>query len=87
MKLRRGAYVTEMNRRDAIEAYELLALLESDATARHWLVTGHQIPSWRSELPSTTVGASGQDHRSLRQHKEAAATGILGSRTTAGASR
>lgn len=34
MKLRRGAYVTEMNRRDVIEAYELLALLESDATAR-----------------------------------------------------
>lgn len=34
MKLRRGAYVTEMNRRDVTEAYELLALLESDATAR-----------------------------------------------------
>ena len=31
MKLRRGAYVTEMNERDVREAYQLLALLESDA--------------------------------------------------------
>ncbi len=34
MKLRRGAYVTEMSQRDVREAYQLLALLESDATAR-----------------------------------------------------
>lgn len=34
MKLRRGAYVTEMSERDVREAYQLLGLLESDATAR-----------------------------------------------------
>jgi DNA-binding GntR family transcriptional regulator len=34
MKLRRGAYVTEMSERDVQEAYQLLALLESDAVAR-----------------------------------------------------
>lgn len=33
MKLRRGAYVTEMSERDVREAYQLLALLESDAAA------------------------------------------------------
>jgi len=38
MKLRRGAYVTEMSREDVAEVYHLLALLESDAAgevARH----------------------------------------------------
>ena len=34
MKLRRGAYVTEMSERDVREAYQLLSLLESDAAAR-----------------------------------------------------
>jgi len=34
MKVRRGAYVTEMSERDVHEAYELLSLLESDAAAR-----------------------------------------------------
>lgn len=34
MKVRRGAYVTEMSARDVREAYELLALLESDAAAQ-----------------------------------------------------
>ncbi len=34
MKLRRGAYVTEMSERDVREAYQLLALLESDAAAQ-----------------------------------------------------
>ncbi len=34
MKPRRGAYVTEMSERDVREAYQLLALLESDAAAR-----------------------------------------------------
>src|SRR6478735_2642352 len=33
MKVRRGAYVTEMSVRDVREAYQLLALLESDAAA------------------------------------------------------
>ncbi|WP_422015406.1 GntR family transcriptional regulator [Roseateles sp.] len=34
MKVRRGAYVTEMSERDVREAYQLLALLESDAAAQ-----------------------------------------------------
>ena len=34
MKLRRGAYVTEMSERDVQEAYQLLSLLESDAAAQ-----------------------------------------------------
>jgi len=34
MKVRRGAYVTEMSERDVREAYALLALLESDAAER-----------------------------------------------------
>ena len=34
MKVRRGAYVTEMSERDVREAYHLLALLESDAVAQ-----------------------------------------------------
>ena len=34
MKVRRGAYVTEMSERDVREAYQLLGLLESDAAAR-----------------------------------------------------
>ncbi len=33
MKLRRGAYVTEMSRDDVVQVYHLLALLESDAAA------------------------------------------------------
>jgi DNA-binding GntR family transcriptional regulator len=33
MKLRRGAYVTEVSERDVAEVYHLLALLESDAAA------------------------------------------------------
>ena len=33
MKLRRGAYVTEMSQRDVTDVYHLLSLLESDAAA------------------------------------------------------
>ena len=33
MKVRRGAYVTEMSRDDVVQIYHLLALLESDAAA------------------------------------------------------
>jgi len=33
MKLRRGAYVTEMSRDDVVQVYHLLGLLESDAAA------------------------------------------------------
>ncbi len=34
MKLRRGAYVTEMSRTDVEQVYHLMALLESDAAAQ-----------------------------------------------------
>ncbi|MEN9890299.1 MAG: hypothetical protein RLY78_594, partial [Pseudomonadota bacterium] len=34
MKVRRGAYVTEMSRDDVAQVYHLLALLESDAAGR-----------------------------------------------------
>jgi DNA-binding GntR family transcriptional regulator len=34
MKVRRGAYVTEVSERDLVEVYELLSLLESDAASR-----------------------------------------------------
>ncbi|MBV8502768.1 MAG: GntR family transcriptional regulator [Paucibacter sp.] len=34
MKVRRGAYVTEMSERDVSEAYRILALLESDSAAQ-----------------------------------------------------
>jgi len=34
MKLRRGAYVTEVSERDLAEVYHLLALLESDAAVQ-----------------------------------------------------
>ncbi|UXH80224.1 GntR family transcriptional regulator [Roseateles amylovorans] len=34
MRVRRGAYVTEMSERDVREAYQLLSLLESDAAAQ-----------------------------------------------------
>ncbi|MBH9553101.1 GntR family transcriptional regulator [Inhella gelatinilytica] len=34
MRVRRGAYVTEMSERDVREAYQLLALLEADAAAQ-----------------------------------------------------
>ena len=33
MKLRRGAYVTEVSQKDLLQVYHLLALLESDASA------------------------------------------------------
>ena len=64
MKLRRGAYVTEMNRRDVIEAYELLALLESDATAR---VAASATESQLEELTAIhqQLEASGQDHEAF----------------------
>ena len=47
MKVRRGAYVTEMSERDVREAYQLLALLESDAAAR---VATHATASDLAEL-------------------------------------
>ncbi len=47
MKLRRGAYVTEVSRDDVAQVYHLLALLESDAAA--W-VAEHADPAQRARL-------------------------------------
>jgi DNA-binding GntR family transcriptional regulator len=47
MKLRRGAYVTEMSRADVAEVYHLLALMESDAAA---LVAERATEAQRAEL-------------------------------------
>ena len=49
MKVRRGAYVTEMSERDVREAYQLLALLESDAAAE---LTRRATPDQLAELQS-----------------------------------
>jgi len=47
MKVRRGAYVTEMSREDVQQVYHLLALLESDAAAG---VARHATAEQRAEL-------------------------------------
>ena len=47
MKLRRGAYVTEVSERDLAEVYHLLALLESDAAVQ---VSQTATPAQISEL-------------------------------------
>ncbi len=47
MKLRRGAYVTEMSRDDVAQVYHLLALLESDAAST---VAQHATPAEREHL-------------------------------------
>jgi DNA-binding GntR family transcriptional regulator len=47
MKLRRGAYVTEVTARDLDEVYHLLALLESDAAR---VVATHATPAQFAEL-------------------------------------
>ena len=47
MKVRRGAYVTEMSRDDVAQVYHLLALLESDAAGR---VASHASDAQRAEL-------------------------------------
>ncbi|MEO7246632.1 MAG: GntR family transcriptional regulator [Rubrivivax sp.] len=47
MKLRRGAYVTEMSREDVAQVYHLLGLLESDAAAQ---VAEHASVLQRAEL-------------------------------------
>ena len=49
MKLRRGAYVTEVSERDLAEVYHLLALLESDAAA---VVAQHASAAQIAELES-----------------------------------
>jgi DNA-binding GntR family transcriptional regulator len=47
MKLRRGAYVTEMSEKDLRDVYHLLALLESDAAG---IVAAHATPPQLQEL-------------------------------------
>jgi DNA-binding GntR family transcriptional regulator len=47
MKVRRGAYVTEMSREDVAQVYHLLALIESDAAAQ---VASSASDSQREEL-------------------------------------
>jgi DNA-binding GntR family transcriptional regulator len=47
MKVRRGAYVTEMSRDDVAQVYHLLALVESDAAAQ---VASQASPAQRTEL-------------------------------------
>jgi DNA-binding GntR family transcriptional regulator len=47
MKVRRGAYVTEMSRDDVAQVYHLLALLESDAAAQ---VAAHGTAAARARL-------------------------------------
>jgi len=47
MKLRRGAYVTEMSAQDVAQVYHLLGLLESDAASR---VAAHASDEDRAEL-------------------------------------
>ena len=47
MKLRRGAYVTEMSRDDVAQVYHLLGLLESDAAGQ---VAAHASDAQRAEL-------------------------------------
>jgi DNA-binding GntR family transcriptional regulator len=47
MKVRRGAYVTEMSRSDVAQVYHLLGLLESDAAAE---VAVHASDAQRAEL-------------------------------------
>jgi DNA-binding GntR family transcriptional regulator len=57
MKVRRGAYVTEMSRDDVTQVYHLLALLESDAAA---LVARHASDAQRAALA--------QQHVRLEKH-------------------
>ena len=47
MKIRRGAYVTDMSRDDVVQVYHLLSLLESDAAAT---VAGYASGAERAEL-------------------------------------
>ena len=60
MKVRRGAYVTEMSRQDVSEVYRLLALLESDAAAE---LAAHASNEQLAELQQlhTTLEAAQQD--------------------------
>ncbi|QKO21563.1 GntR family transcriptional regulator [Rhodoferax sp. BAB1] len=60
MKVRRGAYVTEVNEKDLVDIYHLLGLLESDATG---VVAQHATDEQLRELHSLheALEASTQD--------------------------
>lgn len=60
MKVRRGAYVTEVNEKDLVDIYHLLGLLESDATG---MVAQHATDEQLGELRSLheALEASAQD--------------------------
>jgi DNA-binding GntR family transcriptional regulator len=61
MKVRRGAYVTEMSRDDVAQVYHLLALLESDAAAQ---VAASATSSQRARLSELHALLEAQvDHR------------------------
>ena len=60
MKVRRGAYVTEMSRDDVAQVYHVLALLESDAAAS---VAAHATEAQRAELAQLHARLEGQVRR------------------------
>ena len=60
MKLRRGAYVTEMSKDDVAQVYHLLALLESDAAG---LVAAGASAAQRAELAALHERLEKQVHR------------------------
>lgn len=60
MKLRRGAYVTEMSRDDVAQVYHLLALLESDAAG---VVAAQATAPQRAELVALHERLERQAHR------------------------
>lgn len=57
MKVRRGAYVTEMSRDDVSQVYHLLSLLESDAAAE---VARQATPEQKAELAALHQQLEGQ---------------------------
>ncbi len=57
MKVRRGAYVTEMSRDDVSQVYHLLSLLESDAAAE---VARKATPDQKAELAALHQQLEGQ---------------------------
>ena len=66
MKVRRGAYVTEVSEQDLREVYELLALLESDAAGvlcrRATAADLHELQQLHAELEAAaTQGAPGRE--------------------------
>lgn len=59
MKVRRGAYVTEVSEKDLRDVYHLLSLLESDAAA---VVAGTMTPEQLTELESLHKNLEKQVH-------------------------